>query len=113
MFGWLHFNKMRLGIFLQILFIVPSSFAVDSASIRNAIEEDQVKSIRNWVEAGKLSKDDFVEAPPYGSAGMPLLTLAARTGSEKVVSYLISIKADLNIKTPVNETALVLAAYYG
>ena len=45
--------------------------------------------------------------------GEPLLALAARAGSVQVVRYLISAGADINARTPVNETPLMLAAMAG
>jgi ankyrin repeat protein len=50
-------------------------------------------------------------APAY-SAGAPLIALAARDGSIGVLNYLIAAGADLNARTPVNETPLMLAAYF-
>lgn len=41
-----------------------------------------------------------------------MLALAARAGSVKVMRYLISAGADVNARTPVKETPVMLAAYF-
>jgi ankyrin repeat protein len=44
--------------------------------------------------------------------GTPLITVAARAGSVRVVRTLIAAGADVNARTPAVETALMLAAYF-
>lgn len=84
--------------------------AGDSEELLNAIALDDVGAVRNAVSRG-LNPNLRIPAPGY-SAGAPLLALAARAGSVQVVRYLISAGADLNARTPVNETPLMLAAYF-
>jgi ankyrin repeat protein len=64
------------------------------------------------VSRGTISVNQRVPAPGY-SGGAPLIALAARAGSIETLRYLIAARADLNASTPVNETPLMLAAYFG
>jgi ankyrin repeat protein len=84
--------------------------AGDSDELLNAVAIDDVGAVRGAVSRG-ISPNQRIPAPGY-SAGAPLLALAARAGSVQVVRYLISAGADLNARTPVNETPLMLAAYF-
>lgn len=84
--------------------------AGDAESLLNGVELDDVGAIRSAVSRG-LNTNQRIVAPGY-SAGAPLLALAARAGSVQVVRYLISAGADINARTPVNETPLMLAAYF-
>jgi hypothetical protein len=82
---------------------------LDAAGLGNAIAADHVDYVRAAVEARVASVNERIPAPVYVE-GTPLLTIAARAGSVDVVSYLIKAGADLNARTPANETALMLAA---
>lgn len=84
--------------------------AGDADELLNAVALDDVGAVRNAVGSG-LNPNLRIPAPGY-SAGAPLLALAARSGSVQVVRYLISAGADINARTPVNETPLMLAAYF-
>lgn len=84
--------------------------AGDPEGLLNAVALDDVGAVRSAVSQG-VSPNQRISAPGY-SAGAPLLALAARAGSVQVVRYLISAGADLNARTPVNETPLMLAAYF-
>ncbi len=84
---------------------------VDVESIINSIDLDDVSSLRADISRGKISINQRLPAPAY-SAGAPLIALAARAGSIKVLRFLIDARADLNASTPVNETPLMLAAYF-
>ena len=84
---------------------------IDNESIINAIERDDPSSLRATVSSGTISVNQRLPAPGY-SAGAPLIALAARAGSIETLRYLISAGANLNASTPVNETPLMLAAYF-
>ncbi|MCW5580723.1 MAG: ankyrin repeat domain-containing protein [Luteimonas sp.] len=84
---------------------------VDVEAILNHIAQDDVPSLRAAVNSGVVGINDRLPAPAY-SAGAPLIALAARDGSIGVLNYLIAAGADLNAATPVNETPLMLAAYF-
>lgn len=82
----------------------------DADGLLNAVALDDVGAVRSAVSRG-VNPNQRIAAPGY-SAGAPLLALAARAGSVQVVRYLISAGADINARTPVNETPLMLAAYF-
>lgn len=84
---------------------------IDAESIINAIEQDDPSSLRAMVSRGTITVNQRLPAPGY-SGGAPLIALAARAGSIETLRYLIAAGADLNASTPVNETALMLAAYF-
>lgn len=84
---------------------------VDVEAMLNHIAQDDVPSLRAAVSSGVISVNERLPAPAY-SAGAPLIALAARDGSIGVLNYLIAAGADLNAATPVNETPLMLAAYF-
>lgn len=83
----------------------------DAQGVINAIEQDDVSSLRAMVGSGAVSVNQRLSAPGY-SGGAPLIALAARAGSLATLRYLISAGADINASTPVNETPLMLAAYF-
>lgn len=84
---------------------------IDVEAIINTIDQDDASSLRAEVNRGTISVNQRLPAPAY-STGAPLIALAARAGSIKVLRYLIDAGADLNASTPVNETPLMLAAYF-
>jgi len=84
---------------------------IDSESIVNAIERDDVSSLRATISSGKVGINQRLPTAGY-SAGAPLIAIAARAGSIETLRYLISAGANLNASTPVNETPLMLAAYF-
>lgn len=84
---------------------------LDVDSMRNAIDQDDVSYVQAAVNRGAISVNHRLVAPGY-SGGAPLIALAARAGSVRVLRYLISAGADVNARTPVNETALMLAAFF-
>jgi ankyrin repeat protein len=90
--------------------MVPGS-AVDSDRFVTAVDTDDVHYVRNAVQSGAISPNQRVSAPGYPD-GAPLITLAARAASLEILRYLISAGADLNARTPTNETALMLAAFF-
>ncbi|MBS1216963.1 MAG: hypothetical protein H6R21_96 [Proteobacteria bacterium] len=85
---------------------------VDVDGMLNAISQDDASHVQAAVNRGAITVNQKLPAPGY-SAGAPLIALAARDGSLQVLRYLIAAGADLNARTPVNETPLMLAAYFG
>ena len=83
----------------------------DADGLLNAITADRADVIEAAVKSGKVSVNQKIPAPAYAE-GAPLLTIAARAGSLDVMRYLIKAGADVNARTPANETALMLAAYF-
>jgi ankyrin repeat protein len=84
---------------------------VDAVRLNDAIERDDVGPVRAAIESRALGVNQSIPVPGY-QEGTPLLTIAARSASLTVLRYLISAGADVNARTPVNETALMLAAYF-
>lgn len=85
--------------------------STDSDSVHNAIALDDVGYIQSAVQAGKLGVNDRVRTPGY-QEGAPLVVIAARYGSLQVLRYLIAARADVNARTSIGETALMLAAFF-
>ena len=83
---------------------------VDVDSMLNAIAQDDVAYIQAAVGRG-LNVNQSIEAPGY-SSGAPMIALAARAASIRTLRYLITAGADVNARTSVNETPLMLAAYF-
>ena len=59
----------------------------------------------------RLTPNQRVPSAGYPD-GAPLIAIAARAASLEVMRFLISAGADLNARTPVNETPLMLAAFF-
>lgn len=95
-----------------MVFGAANCFALDHDLVINAVSVDNVGKIKSMIESGELDKNQLLDAEPYGKEGLPLIALAGREGAVKVTKYLIGIKTDLNAKTSVKETALMLAAYF-
>ncbi len=85
--------------------------SVDNDGLLNAIETDDVYYVQAAVASRAISPNQRIPAPGY-SRGTPLITLAARAGSLGVLEYLIQAGADVNARSPYNETALMLAAFF-
>ena len=83
----------------------------DRDSLNNAIDTDDVRPIRGAIEAGALTPNASISTSGYPD-GAPLLAIAARAAALDVMRFLISAGADLNARTPVNETPLMLAAFF-
>lgn len=85
--------------------------SMDGQAVINAIEQDDTSSLRAMFSRGTVNVNQRVSAPGY-SGGAPLIALAARAGSLETLRFLIGAGADINASTPVNETPLMLAAYF-
>jgi len=84
---------------------------LDPQALHGAILSDHVDYVRAAVEARVASVNERIPAPVYAE-GTPLITIAARAASLKVLGYLIAAGADVNARTPAGETALMLASYF-
>jgi uncharacterized protein len=84
---------------------------VDDDRFVAAIDTDDVRFVRSAVESGAINVNQRIAAPGYPD-GAPMIAIAARSGSLEILRFLISARADLNARTPVNETPLMLAAYF-
>lgn len=83
----------------------------DGERLHNAIAIDDAGHIQDAVRSGRLSVNQRIAMPGY-LEGAPLITIAARYGSLRVLRFLISAGADLNARTAPGETALMLASYF-
>jgi len=89
---------------------VPSGSS-DSERLHNAIALDDVGFVEDAVKSGRLSVNHQVRTPGYPE-GAPLIVVAARYASLRVLRYLLSARADINARTAIGETALMLASYF-
>jgi ankyrin repeat protein len=80
------------------------------AALPQDVELDNASAVRSEIESGRATPDARVRGADYGEPGIPILALAARAGSIEVVRLLVALKADLNARTPVGETAVMLAS---
>jgi hypothetical protein len=85
--------------------------AGDVDRVNNALVTDDVGFLRGAIQAGTLTPDQRVSTAGYPD-GAPLITIAARAASLEVLRFLISAGADVNARTPVGETPLMLAAFF-
>jgi ankyrin repeat protein len=85
--------------------------APDMDRLNNALVTDDVHAVRSAIRSGALSPNQRISTPGYPD-GAPLLAIAARAASLEVMRYLISAGADVNGRTPVGETPLMLAAFF-
>jgi ankyrin repeat protein len=83
----------------------------DIDRLNNAITTDDVGFIRAAIESRSISPNQRISTEGYPD-GAPLLAIAARAASLEVMRYLISAGADVNGRTPVGETPLMLAAFF-
>lgn len=85
--------------------------ADDADRVNAAIATDDVHFLRSAIQAGTLTPGQKVSAPGYPD-GAPMLAIAARAAALDVMRFLISAGADVNGRTPVGETPLMLASFF-
>jgi hypothetical protein len=83
----------------------------DAEHVVNLITTDNVGGLRGAIQGGQLSANERVAVEAYPD-GAPIIAIAARAAALDVLRYLISLGADLNARTPVHETPLMLAAFF-
>ena len=83
----------------------------DAEGVVNLITTDNVGGVRGAIEAGRLNANQRVATEGYPD-GAPIIAIAARAASLDVLRFLISVGADVNARTPVQETPLMLASYF-
>jgi uncharacterized protein len=86
--------------------LVAAGPSIATGALYHDIERDDASAVRSALESGEITLDAKVGEPP-----IPMLAAAARAGSVQVVRLLVSRKVDLNAKTPVGETAVMLASF--
>src|SRR5262245_54137992 len=99
--------RLLVGALLALA-SVPGAFA----ALAQDVERDDDRSVRRAIESGEATPDTRVPIAEYGEPGVPILALAARAGSVRVVRLLVSLMADPNAKTPLGETPLMLASFF-
>ena len=87
-----------------------SGGAMDRGRLSHAVALDDVRTVRAQVEARALGVNDLISGIGYDAT--PMITVAARHASLNVLRYLIAAKADLNARTPDQDTAVMLASFF-
>ena len=83
----------------------------DPVALYDAIQRDDVDYLRSAVRSGTLQANQSIPVPGY-QEGAPLLAVAARSASLKILRYLISAGAEVNARTSIGETPLMLASFF-
>ena len=113
-------NRKASGFLACILCVIALSLAGcagvgggsgDIDRVNNALVTDDVGFVRSAIQGGTLTPDHRVSTSGYPD-GAPLMAIAARAASLEVLRFLISAGADVNARTPVGETPLMLAAFF-
>jgi hypothetical protein len=112
-------EKMRAAFtcaaVLGLLLIMPACThldgKVDAVSLYDAIQRDDVDYVRSAVRSGALQVNQSISVPGY-QEGAPLIAVAARSASLKVLRYLIPAGVDVNARTSIGETPLMLASFF-
>jgi ankyrin repeat protein len=85
--------------------------SADADGLNNAIVRDDVHTLRGAVENAAVTPNQRIPTAGYPD-GAPLIAIAARAASLQVLRFLISAGADVNARTPVHETPLMLASFF-
>jgi ankyrin repeat protein len=85
--------------------------AGDTDRLLNAVVMDDSGYVQSAFQTGGVSPNQRIAAEGYPD-GAPLIAIAARAASLNVLRALISAGADVNARTPVNETPLMLASFF-
>jgi serine/threonine-protein phosphatase 6 regulatory ankyrin repeat subunit B len=85
--------------------------STDAVALYDAIERDDVGYVRAAVQSGALGVNQSIPVPGYAE-GAPVITIAARSAALGILRYLIAAGADVNARTSIGETALMLAAFF-
>lgn len=112
------FNKINylVTVILLLAVVVTTGCAtnakapLDLEALGNAVAIDDVNYVRAREEARVITINSAATAMGY--AATPMITVAARNASLAVLRYLIAQKAELNVRTPDRDTALMLAALF-
>ena len=83
----------------------------DADRLLNAVVADDAHFVRAAVQASGVSPNQRIPAEAYPD-GAPIIAIAARSASLEVLRFLISAGADVNARTPVNETPIMLASFF-
>jgi ankyrin repeat protein len=97
-------RRFRIGRAIAALLAVAGLHAAHAALFQD-VERDDASAVRRALDAREITPNATVGEPP-----IPILAAAARAGSIRVVRLLVERKADLDAKTPTNETAVMLAS---
>jgi ankyrin repeat protein len=84
---------------------------LDVEGLNNAIKSDNVEYFRAAVKSGAIDVNQQIPAPGY-LEGTPVITVAAKFAALDILRYLIDAGANVNALTPVNETPVMLAAFF-
>lgn len=100
------------GLLFLLGFLMSATAQADHPGLARAAELDDIRRFRAIIESGEASVDELVTSPPYSTPSVPILTVAAMAGSEKVAQYLIENGARLNATMPNGDTALMVAVFF-
>ena len=84
----------------------------DFERLHHAIAVDDAGFVEDAVRSGRMGVNHLAQTPGFPE-GAPLIVVAARYASLRVLRFLISARADINARAvATGETALMLASYF-